>query len=70
MDVDYFDVVGDLDRVEKVTQFTKFTLNVTVTVDAGVSAEKVEKIAHKSEKNCLISNSLTAEKVLNVEVSN
>ena len=62
------DVVGELDRIDRVTKFTQFTLDITVNVPAEVSPEKVEKIAHKSEKNCLVSNSLSAEKVLNVVV--
>jgi len=63
------DVVGTLDRVDRVTQFTQFDLNVTVDVPSGTDIEKVERIAEKSEKGCLVSNSLTAKKVLNVVVN-
>ena len=63
------EVIGTLDRVDRVTQFTQFDLNVTVDAPSGTDAEKVKRIAEKSEKGCLVSNSLSAKKVLNVVVN-
>ncbi|KZZ59844.1 osmotically inducible protein OsmC [Oleiphilus sp. HI0125] len=63
------EVVGTLGQVDRVTQFTQFELKVTVDVPSGTDSEKVERIAEKSEKGCLVSNSLTANKVLNVVVN-
>lgn len=60
--------VGVLDRVERVTRFTEFQLKVTLTVPAGSEAEKVEKLMHKAEAACLVTNSLNAEINLELEL--
>lgn len=61
-------VVGVLDRVERVTKFTEMQLNVTLKLAAGVDAEKAQRLLEKSEHACLITNSLTAQIVLKTNI--
>ena len=51
---------GELDKVEKLTQFVGFTVRATLTVPAGTSEKKANTILEKAEKYCLISNSMKA----------
>jgi len=62
------DAVGTLDRVDKATQFTVFTVKAVLTVPAGSDVDRARKLLEKSEHVCLISNSLKAEKHLEVEI--
>lgn len=59
---------GTLDRVEKVTRFTDIKLNVSLTVPAGTAATQAERLLHKSEENCLITNSMTTIVTLDIEI--
>ena len=61
--------IGVLDRVDGKTLFTKITNKVNLIIPEGDSMEKAEKILHKAEAVCLITNSLTAEVELICEVS-
>lgn len=54
-------VVGDLDRIDKVTRFTKFRMRALLKVPAGIDPERVTRLMNKAEKSCLITNSLIAE---------
>jgi uncharacterized OsmC-like protein len=56
------------DRVERVTKFTGFTVNATLTVPAGTDIEKTQRLLEKAEEACLITNSLTAESHLKADV--
>ena len=40
---------GVLERVERVTRFTSFTVRATLTVPAGTDTEKAERLMEKSE---------------------
>jgi peroxiredoxin-like protein len=60
--------VGVLDRVEKVTSFTSFTVSATLTVPAGTDIDKARRLLEKSEAACLITNSLSAETHLEADV--
>ena len=51
---------GELDKVDGKTKFTKIKNNVHLLIEEGESLEKAEKILHKSEAACLVTNSLTA----------
>ena len=51
---------GVLDRVERVTQFTGFTVNATLTVPAGTDEAKARRLLEKAESACLITASLKA----------
>jgi organic hydroperoxide reductase OsmC/OhrA len=62
------DVTGTLDRVERVTRFTRFDMQAHLLVPAGVDAEAARHALEKAERNCLISNSLKAAIVLDAKV--
>lgn len=59
---------GKLDRIERVTQFTAFTLHARLVLPAGSDLERAHKLLEKSEQVCLISTSLKGEKHLNIEI--
>lgn len=67
---------GTLDRVERVTRFTELNIKATLTLpptddDTATAAtvEKAEKLLHKAEASCLITNSLIADSTLSTEIS-
>jgi len=62
------DVDGELDRIERVTQFTAFHVKAKLEVPAGVDPAKAERLLGKAERGCLITNSLKADSHLDVEV--
>jgi len=62
------EVVGVLDRVENVTQFTRFDLRAKLWISGDIDEHKARHILDKSEAVCLITNSLKAEKHLHAEV--
>ena len=64
-------VSGTLDRVEKVTQFTAFTVRAALRVPAGSDQVKARQALERAEHICLITNSLkgTAHLEATVEVS-
>ena len=51
--------VGTLDRVDRALQFTEVTLQVSLSVPAGVNPYQARRALEKAEQNCLITNSLT-----------
>lgn len=53
-------VTGTLDHVERVTQFTAFEVRVELEIASGSDADWARRIVDKSERNCLVSNSLNA----------
>jgi peroxiredoxin-like protein len=62
------DVEGVLDRVNKVTRFTKFKLRVELEAPQGTNEEKANHLLEKSELSCLITNSLRSETHLDVVI--
>jgi uncharacterized OsmC-like protein len=62
------EVDGILDRVDRVTCFTEFYIDVTLHVPSGADAHKAHRLCEKSEQVCLVTNSLTGKKILNVSV--
>jgi organic hydroperoxide reductase OsmC/OhrA len=62
------DVDGVLDRVDGVTRFTEFHVRVTLHVPQGSDMHKAERLVEKSDHVCLVTNSLTAETRLSVEI--
>jgi peroxiredoxin-like protein len=62
------EVEGTLDRVERVTQFTAFTVRATLAVPAGTDEARAVRILEKAERGCLISNSLKAPSKLETRV--
>jgi len=62
------EVDGVLDRVDRVTRFTVFHVRVTLHVPPGTDPHKAERLVEKSDHVCLVSNSLTAETILETNV--
>jgi organic hydroperoxide reductase OsmC/OhrA len=52
------EVVGTLDRVERVTQFTGFEVRARLVAPAGANVEQAQRLMVKAEQGCLITNSL------------
>lgn len=50
-------VTGVLDRLEKITQFTKIEISPAVQIAEG-QKELAERVLQQAEKSCLITNSL------------
>jgi uncharacterized OsmC-like protein len=62
------DVVGTLERVEKVTQFTKFKFRVTLEIPGDMEETKALRLLDKAERYCLITNSMTSQTHLEADV--
>ena len=61
-------VEGVLERVGRVSQFTRYTTFATLTVPAGTDAAKARELLARAEHGCLISNSLRGTRVLETQV--
>lgn len=61
-------VDGTLDRIDRATQFTAFTVHAKLTVAEGTDEEQARRLLQKAEQMCLISNSLKAAPHLEVDV--
>ena len=61
-------VDGELDRVDRVTQFTAFDVKARLAVPKGIDHGKANRLLEKAERGCLITNSLKAETHLQAEV--
>jgi peroxiredoxin-like protein len=59
---------GVLERIERMTQFTKIELEAKLAVASGTDKEKALRLLEKAEQGCLITNSLKAHVVLKAEV--
>lgn len=62
------EVDGVLDRVDNVTQFTDYHMKVILHVPAGSNEKKAERLLHKSEQVCLVTNSLTGRRHLHTTI--
>ncbi len=63
-------VTGTLDRVDRIMSFTQFDITATLTVAAGVDAERAQRLLEKSEQACLITNSLKSTVHLTANIVN
>lgn len=63
------EVEGTLDRVDRVTQFTHFTVHLALTVPPATSEERARMLLEKAERSCLVSNSLKAESTLDISIA-
>ena len=63
------DVVGTLDRVERVPQFTGFQVRARLVVPAGTNVAQAERLMAKAEQSCLITNSLKGTSQLEATVT-
>ena len=61
-------VEGILERVEGVTQFSRYTTRATLVVATGTDREKASQLLQKAERSCLVSNSLRGVRNLEVEI--
>ena len=61
-------VDGKLERVERITQFTGFDVRATLVVPEGTDPAKAERLLHRAEQVCLITNSLKADSHLSATV--
>ena len=59
---------GTLDRIERATQFTNFTVRARLVVPEGTDTALAERLLHKAETACLITNSLKASSHLEASV--
>ena len=62
------DVVGTLERPERVTQFTRFDLTARLRLPAGTDPERARQTLDKAERGCLIANSLKGVSHLEVRL--
>jgi peroxiredoxin-like protein len=62
------EVEGVLDRVERVTRFTKIGLHVILDLPPESDGARAQQALEKAEKGCLITNSLNAEIHLETEI--
>ena len=63
------DALGELDKLEGKTQFTKIVITAKLAIAVGKSSEKAERLLNKAEQSCLISNSLRSESHLECEIT-
>lgn len=61
-------VVGTLDKVDRMTQFTAFDLTAKLAVPAGTNDEKALQLMEKAKKYCLVTNSMKAATTLQASV--
>jgi uncharacterized OsmC-like protein len=60
--------VGTLERPERVTRFTRFDLQVRLSLPPEVSEDQARRILTRAEETCLITRSLKAETRLMLEI--
>ena len=60
---------GTLDRIDGKMRFTRFDTHAKLLVPAGADIERAKKMLEKAESACLVSNSLSSERHLTVEVA-
>jgi organic hydroperoxide reductase OsmC/OhrA len=62
-------VEGTLERIDGVTQFTRYVTRATLTVKAMADVGKSKELLERAEKICLVANSLRGERVLEATVN-
>ena len=62
------EVEGTLDRVDRIMQFTHFSVRAALSVPPETSEERATKLLQKAEETCLITRSLKAEVALDIRV--
>jgi len=55
------EVTGTLDRVQRVTRFTRVDIRAALGVPGGTDEAKAARALEKAEAGCLITNSLSAD---------
>jgi len=59
---------GTLDRLDRVTRFVEIRLRAHLALPAGADPEAGRRLLQKAEKNCLVTNSLDLDVVLEADV--
>ena len=59
---------GTVDRVDRVTQFTAFSVRASLEVPESTNEEQAKRLLARAEQTCLITNSLKATCRLDTEV--
>lgn len=54
------DVTGTLDRIERTTRFVAFDVRTRLHVPHATDPDRARQVLEKAERNCLVSNSLSA----------
>ena len=62
------EATGRLERIDRVTRFTHIATRAILDISDESLRERAVELLHKAEKNCLVANSLSAEKELQAEV--
>ena len=63
------DVEGKLDRIDRVTSFTEFEVNVRLDLPESASIEEARRLLELSKRHCLITNSLKGSVNFDVTIS-
>jgi len=61
-------VEGTLERIEGTARFTKYVTYATLTVAEGADLAKARSLLERAERSCLISNSLSGTRTLEIGV--
>jgi uncharacterized OsmC-like protein len=62
------EAVGTLDREERSTHFTHFTILASLEIPVGVSEDDAKAVLERAEQACLIRNSLKGTSHLDVNI--
>lgn len=62
-------VAGVLERVERTSQFTRYTTFAKLTVPEGADSARARELLERAERGCLIANSVRGTRTLEVEIS-
>lgn len=61
-------VEGVLERVERTSQFTRFTTLAKLSVSPGTDVGAAQKLLEQAEHGCLVANSLRGERHLEAQI--
>ena len=62
-------VSGTLEQIDRQVQFSAFNTRAELTLAAGASREKAERLLEKAEQSCFITNSLKSDSRLEVSLT-
>lgn len=62
-------VEGVLERVNQVAQFTRFTTFAQLQISPGVDEDRARELLERSERGCLVANSLKGSRRLESQIS-
>ena len=62
------EVEGVLEKSENLISFTKYNIRASLVIKQGIRHELASRLLEKAEKSCLITNSLSGETELSIEL--